>query len=235
MRKLPALKKVSLATLTLSAINVILLFSWLYINHENNLYEALINDSKEQIYILNKQIVEMKPMIEKVEKIQAYIDIDNPEQLNETIIITEKTPLDLYTSSVIVGYSDKFKLRRSMFLALIERECDFDQYAKGYNEDRGYGQLIPGTEEWLANAFGHKIGLSYDPSKIYEPEYNIGLTALYLDHLNQKHDGDPHKILTEYNRGPYKIKSYYNKHKTYETAYSSEVIEKMGAYKSLDN
>ncbi|MDK2799118.1 MAG: hypothetical protein PWP27_679 [Clostridiales bacterium] len=166
-------------------------------------------------------------------KIKKYIDIDNDEQVNKTLEIYNNTPLDILTSSIIVHYSEKLDIPIPLLLAVIELESNFKQYEVGKAKDRGYCQIIPSTEKWLADTYGNVLGLQYDPKKIFEPEYNIGLGALYLHHLKKAYNNNYHRILSEYNRGPYNLKEYYNKYKTYETTYSRVVLEKVSKYNNM--
>ncbi len=170
---------------------------------------------------------------EEVKEIEKYIDLRNEEQLKKVFVITQNTPLDIHTASIIVNYSEKLDVPISLIMALIELESQFVKYEVGGAEDRGYCQIIPGTEKWLADTYGHILGLEYNPERIFEPEYNIGLGALYLYHLKNAYKDDYHRILSEYNRGPYNLKAYYNKTNTYVTTYSNVVLKKEVKYKDM--
>ncbi len=144
--------------------------------------------------------------------------------------ISEGTPLNFNTASNVVDYADKFDLDISLILGLIEIESDFKQYEVGLDQDRGYMQIIPSTEKWLVDEYEQLLGFEYDPSRIFEPEYNIGVGAVYLYHLKEKYGDNKDRILSEYNRGPYNLKKYYDRYSTYETNYSKTVKARSKKY-----
>ncbi len=144
--------------------------------------------------------------------------------------IADNTPLDLETSITVVDYADKFDLDVSLILGVIDLESDFKQYEVGAAQDRGYMQIIPSTEKWLFKEYGNLLSFDYNPKNIFDPEYNIGVGCLYLHELKSKHGDNEHRILSEYNRGPYNLKRYYDKHGTYETSYSKTVRARARKY-----
>jgi len=213
---------------------------------QNLEYAGIIAEKEERIRILEQRLktleqdlkdleeLRQNPLVQKAKEIEKYIDLKNEEDFEKVMEIVATTPLDLKTASIIIGYSNQLNIPSSLLVALIELESNFDPYSKGKNNDRGYCQIIPETEKWLAQNYGHIIGLKYDPSRIYEPEYNIGLGALYLYVLRQSYGDDYHKILSEYNRGPYNLEKYYRKHRTYETAYSRGILARADKYRELE-
>lgn len=179
-----------------------------------------INDMEK----LLKELEEKQRVLEQIEGVQNYIDIDMSSDLSQVQEIAMKTPLDLETAAIVVGYSKKFSIKPSLILAVIKLESNFNQFEVGAHNDRGYMQIIPSTEKWLVEKYGHKLDLKYDPKRIFEPEYNIGLGVIYLSILKQAYGENYDRILSEYNRGPYNLKAYYEKHKTYSTNYSRGVL-----------
>ncbi len=207
-------------------------------------YDSALYVSKSQIGLNTSEGVKIEQIAaqydfewvydkEKVQEIEKYIDFTNDGQLKKVFAITQNTPLDILTASIIVNYSEKLDIPISLIMALIELESQFVQNEVGDAEDRGYCQIIPGTEKWLADTYGHILGIKYNPDRIFEPEYNIGLGALYLYHLKTAYKDDYHRILSEYNRGPYNLKAYYNRTNTYVTTYSNVVLKKEVKYKEL--
>ena len=192
---------------------------------QHNDLQAAFEPEHNNMLLINNQYVDRH--------IENYIDINNQAQINQTLTISDNTPLDMLTASMIVYYSKKLEVPIPLVMAVIDLESKFKQYAVGGAEDRGYCQIIPGTEKWLADTYGHLLEIEYDPERIFEPEYNLGLGMLYLYHLKKAHNSNYHRILSEYNRGPYNLKKYYDKHKTYETTYSKVVLEKKTKYKHL--
>lgn len=138
--------------------------------------------------------------------------------------IANATPLDYESALILVRYADKYDLNPSLILSVIEVESNFNQWEVGSSRDRGYMQIIPATEKWLASDFGSELGLKYNPDRIFDPEYNIGLAAAYLNLLQTNYGDDYSRILSEYNRGPGNLKKYYQKNGTYSTSYSRKVL-----------
>lgn len=138
--------------------------------------------------------------------------------------IANGTPLDYESALILVNYADKYDLNPSLILSVIEVESNFNQWEVGSSRDRGYMQIIPATEKWLASDFGKELGLKYNPDRIFDPEYNIGLAAAYLNLLQTNYGDDYNRILSEYNRGPGNLKKYYQKNGTYSTSYSRKVL-----------
>ncbi len=150
-------------------------------------------------------------------------------------IIAEETPLDLETAITVVDYSNKFDLDVSLILGVIDLESEFQQYEVGAAQDRGYMQIIPSTERWLFKEYGDLLSFEYNPEQIFEPEYNIGVGCLYLYELKLRHGNNVHRVLSEYNRGPYNLRRYYAKHGTYETTYSKTVKSRADKYVRYNN
>lgn len=166
---------------------------------------------------------------------RAIVGTDNRSNLVATAkqIVTE-TPLDFETAYVLVKHADTFDLNVSLVLSVMELESNFEQYEVGGDDDRGYMQIIPSTEKWLAETYGEAYGLDYDPERIFEPDYNIGLASIYLSLLKNSYGDNYDRILSEYNRGPYNLRDYYLENKTYETAYSRTVLGKEKKYLALN-
>lgn len=118
---------------------------------------------------------------------------------------------------------------------MIDLESNFGQYEVGGADDRGYMQIIPSTEKWLAKEFGEKIGVEFNPEQIFEPTYNIGLGAAYLSLLKGVYGENYNRILSEYNRGPYNLKRYYEANNTYVTTYSKVVLSREKKYLTFNN
>ncbi|MGF7056571.1 lytic transglycosylase domain-containing protein [Brassicibacter mesophilus] len=197
----------------------------------NSINETL-QHLKQIDFFLNDPAMPQK--IASLNKLREFIDLNNKKEFETTIAISNSTPLDLYTSGIIVGYSKKLDLKPSLLIALIEQESNFNKYEVGEHNDRGYCQIIPGTEKWLTKNYGHILDLEYSSNNIFEPEYNIGLGAIYLHVLKKAYGDDYHKILSEYNRGIYNLKKYYERNGTYVTAYSRGILRRENKYKVLN-
>ncbi len=210
-----------------------------YVNleKEDSSSDFLIKEMDEKIEDLVKlieEIEEKKKLLEKLERVQKYVNMDITSDLDKVKEISDNTPLDFETAAIVVAYAEKFDLKPSLILGVIKLESNFNKWEVGSHQDRGYMQIIPSTEKWLAEKYGDILGLEYDPDKIFDPEYNIGLGCIYLNLLQKSYGNDIHRILSEYNRGPYKLKEYYEKNKTYATAYSRGVLSREERFKQFN-
>jgi hypothetical protein len=211
----------------------------LYSETEDNSYYSLSNimalDSKQSSYEgLYGEISDKNKIVKQLEGVKQYVSITLGTDLDRIAALADETPLNLQESAILLGYCEKMDLKPSIILGLIETESNFKKYSVGTSQDRGYMQIIPGTEKWLANRYGYRLNVRYDSSKIFEPEYNFALGIIYLNHLKRFQGEDYHKILSEYNRGPYNLKKYYNKHKTYQTSYSILILKRAAKYERFD-
>ncbi len=178
-----------------------------------------------------------EPMVNEYKKISKFADFDTLKstQLEKAKEISDATPLDYESAAVLVKYADLYDVPYSLVLSIIDIESGFVKDLVGTSRDRGYMQIIPGTERWLANTYGVELGLSYNPERIFEPEYNLALGIKYLDDLMSDYGSNYDRILSEYNRGPGNLKKYYATHKTYSTSYSRKILANETIYVSLND
>ena len=162
----------------------------------------------------------------------SFEEIPEPEDERLQMII-DHTPLDSKAGEIILKYADEYNLRVSLILGLIDLESNFNQYLVGTSQDRGYMQIIPGTEKWLAEAYGEELGLTYDTTRIFDVDYNIPLGMRYLSLLKDQY-GNETQMLTSYNRGDYGMEKWFKAHGTYETTYSRVVLKRASKYKFID-
>ncbi len=157
------------------------------------------------------------------------------EELKKVKDIAMSTPLDLEASAALVHYVELYDLDYSLILSIIETESNFQPYLVGTSNDRGLMQIIPSTEKGLVDLYGGTIGVEYNPSRIFEPDYNLGLGISYIAHLVDVYGMDEEKVLTAYNRGDGGMASYYANYSTYSTPYSRSVIDRSTKYRELDS
>lgn len=158
----------------------------------------------------------------------------SPQQVADAIQIHEETPLSFESSLYLAYYCEEYEVSQALVLSIIEVESRFDQHAVGKSKDRGYMQIIPSTEKWLARSYGKELGLSYDPQQIFDPEYNLGLAIRYISDLESKYGKNAHRVLSEYNRGSVRLANYFRDNQTYQTSYSRSIIRRMDKY-DFDN
>lgn len=199
------------------------------------------DDLETKISILSKTVNSLEDKKneaeEKLNRVLTDLKIENLEyeDIQKIGDISQNTPLDLKTSAVLVNVANKYNLKPSLILSIMELESNFKQFEVGRDQDRGYMQIIPSTEKWLANEFAENHKLEYDPDKIFEPTYNIELAATYLRLLKDSYGNDYSRILSEYNRGPYNLARYYEEYKTYSTTYSRVILNGEKKYLAYNN
>jgi len=199
--------------------------------------EEKINNLSAELEMANRTLEVQLPMVEAYKEIAKFTDFDALEmpQLEKAKEISEATPLDYESALVLVKYADMYDIPYSLVLSIIDIESDFKKDLVGSSNDRGYMQIIPGTEKWLVSAFGPELGITYDPSRIFEPEYNLALGIKYIDDLMDDYGNDYNRILSEYNRGAGNLKKYYEANKTYATSYSRKVLTNETHYMALND
>lgn len=182
--------------------------------------------------ILNQEIGVLQYSANK--KSNTYTEsrelIYNNELDERAQIIVELTPLDGETARIVLDYADRYNIRPSLILGIMDLESNFGQFLVGTSQDRGYMQIIPGTEKWLATAYGEELGLTYNPDNIFDADYNIPLAVKYLAILKIEYKGNDTKMLTSYNRGNAGLNKWFAKHGTYETAYSRVILKREQKY-----
>jgi soluble lytic murein transglycosylase-like protein len=148
--------------------------------------------------------------------------------------IKKKTNLSDSAIAQILQYEQRTGMPIKIVLAVMDQESNFNKDAVGTSEDRGLMQIIPETEAWLCKKYGEEFGISYEPKRIFDEDYNIALGTIYLWHLYKAYPEDYHRVFTEYNRGYYKAANYYKEKGHYMTTYSNKVMEKMKKYEELE-
>ena len=86
----------------------------------------------------------------------------------------------------------------ALVLAITRQESGFDPNVRSGAGARGMMQLMPGTASILAR----RIGISYSPAKLDEPDYNMRLGAVYLGQLVSQFSGSYVMAAAGYNAGP---------------------------------
>jgi soluble lytic murein transglycosylase len=82
--------------------------------------------------------------------------------------------------------------------AIARQESSFDPLARSPVGARGMMQLMPGTAAGLAR----RMGVSYSPGRLDDPDYNMRLGAGYLDELVNDFSGSYVLAAAAYNAGP---------------------------------
>lgn len=82
--------------------------------------------------------------------------------------------------------------------AIMRKESGFDPLTLSYADAQGLLQMIPATTLRVAE----KLGLSYAPGRLYEPEFNIQTGSWYIGTLLQKFRGQIPLGAGAFNSGP---------------------------------
>ena len=80
---------------------------------------------------------------------------------------------------------------------ITRQESSFDRNALSYAGARGMMQLMPGT----AADWARKIGVGYDGSRLYDPNYNVMIGSAYFQHLLDVWNGSVPLAVASYNAG----------------------------------
>ena len=86
----------------------------------------------------------------------------------------------------------------ALVLAITRQESSFDPNVRSGVGARGMMQLMPGTAKIVAK----RLGVSYSPSQLDEPEYNMRLGATFLGQLVSQFSGSYIMAAAGYNAGP---------------------------------
>lgn len=139
---------------------------------ETKMIEAdkIATEKHEQV-LLQQKIEALK--FNEAEKLNNYFEAKaEQEALTYNARVDEivrLTPLNNYTAGLVIEYADLYNIRPSLILGVMDLESSFNQYLVGTSDDRGYMQIIPGTEKWLVKTYGKELGITYDPSRILKP------------------------------------------------------------------
>lgn len=196
---------------------------------ETERLRSLLDDTRKSAA---REAAELTEMLGTFSELLGHRELSTA-QLQKVIEIVDTTPMQMDAAAALVYYSDYFDVDCALVLSIVEIESNFQQYLVGSSNDRGFMQIIPITERHLADSFGHQIGVEYDPSRIFEPDYNLGLGISYIAYLMSIHGDDLDKILTEYNKGAEGLAAYYAEHSTYSSVYSRSVIDRSYKYENL--
>lgn len=86
----------------------------------------------------------------------------------------------------------------ALVFGVTRQESGFDPKVRSAADARGMMQLLPGTAEIVAR----KIGVAYDASRLYDPDYNMRLGASFLGQLVDRFGGSYVMAIAGYNAGP---------------------------------
>lgn len=94
----------------------------------------------------------------------------------------------------------------TMVHAIARQESQFDRQIVSHAGARGLMQLMPRTAQEQAG----KIGMSYSPSSLNEPSYNILLGSAYFQRMLDYYGGSYPLAVAAYNAGPGNVNRWIN-------------------------
>lgn len=103
-----------------------------------------------------------------------------------------------------------FAIDRALLFAFMRQESGFNARAKSPMGARGLMQLMPRTASFMAGDRSLHRG---NKSKLYDPEFNLGLGQKYLGHLLRDDliKGDLFRLAVAYNAGPGNLRRWLRK------------------------
>ncbi len=123
-------------------------------------------------------------------------------------------------AKIVLAESAKRNLPAGLVLSVIRVESGFRNSAVSHVGAIGLMQLMPDTAQWLAT----RLGMNYEgPQALLDESVNIKLGTYYLGYLLKKYNGDLHKMLNAYNRGPGKVDSDVDQGRPLSTEYAVKV------------
>lgn len=115
------------------------------------------------------------------------------------LCLTHRRPANyprLYADEVTAA-SERHGLDADLVFAVIRTESSFKPDAVSSAGAKGLMQLMTPTAEWVCWRYKEE----YDPSRIFEPEYNIELGCRLLAYLIDYYDGNLEYAVAAYNAG----------------------------------
>lgn len=86
----------------------------------------------------------------------------------------------------------------ALVLAITRQESNFDPLIRSGVGARGMMQLMPSTAAIMAR----RVGVSFSPGRLDEPDYNMRLGSVYLGELVNRFSGSYVMAIAAYNAGP---------------------------------
>jgi soluble lytic murein transglycosylase len=155
---------------------------------------------------------------EELQKTQEEV-----QQLEEELLRINRYAEMYGTSPEVIAVtlreSEKYGITPTIMLELIKTESDFNPRAISKADARGLCQIRPMTAKELCR----ELGVEFQQNKLFETEFNISLGTYYLAKLLKSYNGDYHRALTAYNRGPMGLKNYMQSRGTAVSRYSQRI------------
>lgn len=99
--------------------------------------------------------------------------------------------------TILTKASLRYSIKKTVILAVIRCESNFDPMAVSAKGARGLMQIMPDTAE----------DLGVDPDNLYDPATNINAGTKYIRYLANRYDGNLDTVAAAYNAGPGRVDS----------------------------
>ena len=134
---------------------------------------------------------------------EAFPALGGPYQATvPTEILFAYYPLPEDYAGPILSYSRSAGVPAHLVAGIIRQESAFDPRATSPVGARGLMQLMPPT----AREMSRKVGISYQPDRLYDPDLSVRLGTTYVRELLDSFDGNVELALAGYNGGPNRIR-----------------------------
>lgn len=149
-----------------------------------------------------------------------------PEPLAREITIQEPAPeprayfdvpLSHDLQDVVFAEAERWGVPPALLLAMMDQESDYRTDAISSTGDYGIMQINEINHPRLRDELGI--------TDFLDPEQSIACGAYMIGELLSDYDEDIHHALTAYNRGAGGAATYYRTTGTYETSYSTSIVE----------
>lgn len=136
---------------------------------------------------------------------EAYPALGGPYQAAVPLeVLHAYYPLEY--AEEIRAQADRTGVPASLIAGIIRQESAFDPRATSPVGARGLMQLMPAT----AREMSGKVGIPYQPERLYAPEVSIRLGSAYFKEVLKGFDGNVELALAGYNGGPNRIRRLWN-------------------------
>jgi len=107
-------------------------------------------------------------------------------------------------SATVKAAEAEFDVDPLLIWAVMREESRYDPEALSYVGARGLMQVMPATQDWIAEQLGEDIS----PGDAYTPEANIRMGAWFLRFLIDYFEGDLELVIAAYNGGAGSVESW---------------------------
>jgi len=107
-------------------------------------------------------------------------------------------------SDTVNAAAAEFDVDPFLIWSIMRQESRYDPGAFGFAAERGLMQILPTTQDWIAEQLGEEIS----PGDAFTPRASVRMGAWYLRHLLDYYDGDLDLTIVAYNGGPGNVDSW---------------------------